>query len=210
MGKNTSNPNSKPDDSKTEYIEEKMLQVALRVGEAFRRDGYEAVIVGGSAIEIYTSGDYTSGDVDIAWKGKSNPPLRDMLDIVKTLGGKASNGRCYIIDGIFVDFVGELESLARTPLTKIEDRDGNYIFVNQPEELLAERVLVSIEPEERKEAKNCAKKLVLAGLKKKINMDWNETKRIAGLNQYRVEKEVEDLIRKTKEEIAKEGNEYGE
>ena len=53
----------------------KALLLAGLVSELFREQGFEPVVVGGSAIEFYTDGAYMSGDTDICWAGIRTPTM---------------------------------------------------------------------------------------------------------------------------------------
>jgi hypothetical protein len=55
----------------------------------------------------------------------------------------------------------------------------------KPEDLLVERVLVSVYPEKDQAAQECARQLVAVALVGAINMDWNEVLRVANLPEYR-------------------------
>lgn len=55
----------------------------------------------------------------------------------------------------------------------------------KPEDLLVERVLVSVYPEKNQTARDCARELVVVALAGAVNMDWKEVLRVANLREYR-------------------------
>jgi hypothetical protein len=114
----------------------KALRLAMLVAAAFRAIGYETVVVGGSAIEFFTDGDYMSGDVDICFRDRSRPALRVIGDVMARLGAKGSSVRTFQVAGLFVDILGEVESLARTEFRRIASADGREsVLVAKPEDL---------------------------------------------------------------------------
>lgn len=176
----------------------KALKLAMLVASLFREIGYEIVVVGGSAIEFYTNGDYMSGDVDVCFHHSRRPELRLVADVMAKLG--ATGGpRSFKVAGLFVDILGEMESCARTPCRKMQNADGSrHVLLAQPEDLLAERVLMSLYPDRDELSLACARKLVQACVRGDVQVDWQEALRVAALPEYRVEKELAELIEEVK------------
>ncbi|MDG6224120.1 MAG: DUF6036 family nucleotidyltransferase [Candidatus Thermoplasmatota archaeon] len=73
-----------------------LIELLSEISNAARRS---PVMVGGSAVEFYTGGMYTTGDVDIVGNSKEIAP------ILLTLGF-SKEGRYFIKDKIFIDIVG--------------------------------------------------------------------------------------------------------
>jgi len=165
----------------------------------FRERGIEVVVVGGSAIELLTEGGYTSGDVDFCLLSPPTLGLRERQEIMGALVAEGGP-RSWRVAGMFVDLLGPLESLARTPLRNLEGPYG-AIKVVQPEELLVERVLVSVYPQPYPPARACARALVAVALRGQVEVDWPEVSRLARLPQYRVLPECEQLVRETANEL---------
>jgi hypothetical protein len=182
----------------------KALKLAMLVASVFRDIGYEVVVVGGSAIEFYTNGDYMSGDVDVCFLWKRRPELRVVADTMARLG--ATGGpRSFKVSGLFVDIFGEMETLARTPCRKMQNADGSrHVLLAQPEDLLAERVLMGLYPARAELSLACARKLVQAGVRGDVEIDWQEALRVAALPEYRVEKELAEMIEEVKSRQSKE------
>jgi hypothetical protein len=165
----------------------------------FRERGVELVVVGGSAIELLTEGAYASGDVDLCRLTPAPLPLRERQQIMGQLGAQGGP-RSWQVAGAFVDLLGPLESLARTPLRRLQGAYG-VIQVAQPEELLIERVLVSVYPQPYTPARDCAKKLAAVALGGAMEFDWREVRRLASLPEYRILPKCKELVREVAYEL---------
>jgi hypothetical protein len=171
----------------------KHLGLASLVSAVFRERGIELVVVGGSAIEFYTEGAYMSGDVDLCvLAAKQRLTLRDRQELMGRLGARGGP-RNWEVAGIFVDILGALESEARTQVRRLQTELGP-VAIAAAEDLIVERVLVAKYPADYPPAWECARKLVDAGLKCEVEIDWNETLRIAKLPAYKNEADVRQLI----------------
>ena len=114
--------------------------------------------------------------------------------------GAQGGPRSWQVAGAFVDLLGPLESLARTPLRKLQGPYG-VIHIVQPEELLVERVLVATYPQAHPPARECAKMLAAVALKGQLGMDWKEVRRLAGRPEYRISAECKALVREAANEL---------
>ena len=161
----------------------KSLKLASLCSALCRERGIELVVVGGSAIELLTDGAYTSGDLDFCLVTPLSLSARLRQEIMGRLGAQGGP-RSWRVAGMFVDLLGAMESLARTPFRKLMGPWGE-VQIAQPEELLVERVLVSDYPQPDKGARDCAKKLAAVALGGALELDWNELKRLASLPEYR-------------------------
>ena len=177
----------------------KAAKLASLCSALFRERGVELVLVGGSAIELLTDGAYTSGDVDLCRLTPAPLPLRERQQIMGQLGAQGGP-RSWQVAGVFVDLRGPLESLARTPLRKLQGPYG-VIQIVQPEELLVERVLVATYPQAHPPARECAKMLAAVALKGQLGMDWKEVRRLAGRPEYRILAECKALLREAANEL---------
>lgn len=177
----------------------KAAKLASLCSALFRERGVELVVVGGSAIEILTEGAYTSGDLDFCLLSPGTLPLRQRQELMGRLEGQGGP-RSWQVAGLFVDLLGPLESLARTPLRRIQGPYG-LVQIVPPEELLVERVLVSIYPQANAPARACAKKLATVALGKAVDFDWNEAKRLASLPEYGILPECKALMREVADEL---------
>ena len=88
------------------------LLLAAVVSEAFRAEGFEPVVVGGSAIEFYTDGAYMSGDVDICWTGLRIPTPADQGRVMASLGAPRGGPRSWKWAGHFFDLLGPADAQA--------------------------------------------------------------------------------------------------
>ena len=174
----------------------------LRVEAVFREAGVELVVVGGSAIEFYTEGAYASGDLDLCLVPPSTLTLRQRQELMGRLGAEGGP-RSWRVAGMFVDVLGEVESLATTPRRKL---DGPYgvIEIFQPEDLLVEQILVSAYPGPNAEARDCARKLIGVALENQVEIDWLEFCRLAALPEYDNLADCERLVAETCNELGKE------
>jgi hypothetical protein len=177
----------------------KAAKLASLCSALFRERGFELVVVGGSAIELLTDGAYTSGDLDLCCLAPANLPLRKRQEVMGQLGARGGP-RSWEVAGLFVDLLGPLETLARTPLRNLKGAYG-VIQIVQPEELLVERVLVSVYPQGYVPARQCAKKLVAVALGGALKLDWEEVRRLAGRKEYRILPECKALVREVANEL---------
>jgi hypothetical protein len=177
----------------------KLLKLASLCGAVGREQGLELVVVGGSAIELLTEGAYVSGDLDLCLARPPTLPLRARQDLMGKLSA-VGGPRSWQVAGMFVDLLGVVESLARTPLRRIAGPYG-LVQVIQPEELMVERVLVSVYPQPYPPARDCAKKLAAVALGGALEFDWQELRRLASLPEYRILNECQTLIREVADEL---------
>ena len=177
----------------------KAAKLASLCSALFRERGIELVVVGGSAIELLTEGAYTSGDLYLCRLTPATLSLRQRQEIMGELGAEGGP-RSWQVGGMFVDLLGTLESLARTPLRKLQGAYG-VIQVIQPEELLVERILVSVYPQSHPPTRECAKKLAAVALGGALELDWKEVKRLASRPEYRILPECKALVREVANEL---------
>lgn len=160
----------------------KSLKLASLCSTLWAERGVQLVVVGGSAIEILTEGAYASGDLDLCHLTPATLPMRERQEIMGLLGGKGGP-RNWKVAGMYLDLLGPVESFARTPFRRVRAPYGE-VLVMKPEDLLVERVLVSVYPERNQAARECARELAVVALGGAINMNWNEVLRIASLPEY--------------------------
>lgn len=171
----------------------KHLLLAALCAKLFAERGIDLVVVGGSAIEFYTEGAYTSGDVDLCILSAKQPlTIRDRQELMGQLGARGGP-RNWEVAGTFVDILGPFESEARTPVRRLQTELGP-VTIAAVEDLLVERVLVAKYPSEYSPAWECARKLVDAALNGEVEIDWNEVLRVAKLPAYGNEADIRQLI----------------
>ena len=176
----------------------KSLKMASLCSALWLERSVQLVVVGGSAIEILTEGAYASGDLDLCHTSASLP-LRERQEVMGLLG--ATGGpRNWQVAGMFVDVLGFAESFARTPYRRVQAPYGD-VLVMKPEDLLVERVLVSVYPGENSAARDCARELAVVALTGAVNLDWSEVLRIANLPEYRNVKECKTLVNEVAHEL---------
>ena len=127
--------------------------------------------------------------------------IRSRQELMGRLG--ATGGpRSWRVAGLFVDILGEVETLALSPFGELEGTYGPVRIVG-PEELLVERILVSVYPQRYEPADNCARKLVAVALNRYVEMDWQEVRRLAERPEYRILPALEKLISNIAHELGK-------
>ncbi|MCU0772352.1 MAG: hypothetical protein MUE94_11385 [Verrucomicrobia bacterium] len=89
--------------------------------------------------------------------------------------------------------LANFENLARTPVRRIEGPCGQ-VRIAPVEELIVERALISIYPQDYPPARECAKKLLAAALLGEIETEWAEVKRLAQHNAYENWNDVKELV----------------
>lgn len=166
---------------------ERALKLSGLVTTLFQEHGFPLVVVGGSAIEFYTEGGYMSGDVDFCRKSLKAIPLRLMSDIMLRLGGK-SLGRNWQVCGIFVDFLGLLESETVLPNRELDTPYGRVYFL-PPELVLVERIIFA---ESSAECLPSARQMMAAALQDE-RFDWAEARRLADLPDFKVLPQLEAM-----------------
>jgi hypothetical protein len=177
----------------------KSIKLASLCSALWRERGVELVVVGGSAIEFLTDGAYASGDLDLCHTTAATLPIRDRQELMGQLGAKGGP-RNWQVAGMFLDLLGPAESFARTYYRQLAAPYGPVV-VMKAEDLLVERVLVSVYPEPNPLARDCARKLAAVALGGGIDMNWNEVKRVAGLPEYRNVSECVALVREVANEL---------
>ena len=178
---------AKADIEATGDLLERALKLSGLVTTLFQEHGFPLVVVGGSAVEFYTEGGYMSGDVDFCRKSLKAIPLRLMSDIMLRLGGK-SLGRNWQVCGIFVDFLGLLESETVLPSRELDTPYGRVYFL-PPELALVERIIFA---ESSAECLPSARQMMAAALQDE-RFDWAEARRLADLPDFKVLPQLEAL-----------------
>jgi hypothetical protein len=179
----------------------KHLKLASLVSAVFRERGVELVVVGGSAIEFYTEGAYVSGDLDMCLVSPTRLDLRARQELMGRLDADGGP-RNWQIAGQFVDVLGEVETLARTPFGELQAPYGTVRLVS-PEDLLVERVLISVYPQPHAPAALCARKLLAVALSGLVEMDWPEVRRLAACPEYRILPALDLLVGEVAHELGK-------
>ena len=177
----------------------KSLKLASLCCALWAENGVQLVVVGGSAIEILTEGAYVSGDLDLCHISAVTLPVRQRQEVMGWMGAKGGP-RSWQVAGMFVDVLGPVESFARTPYRRVQAPYGE-VLVMKPEDLLVERVLVSVYPEANRTARDCARKLAAMILEGVVPVDWDEVRRIANLPEYRNLPECEQLVKEVADEL---------
>jgi hypothetical protein len=177
----------------------KSAKLASLCTALWAEQGIELVVVGGSAIELLTEGAYASGDLDMCHATAASLPIRQRQEIMGRLGAEGGP-RNWKVAGMYLDLLGAVESFARTPYRRIQAPYGE-VAVMKPEDLLVERVLISVYPEKNETARKCARELAIIALSGALKMDWGEVIRVANLQEYRNVFECKSLIHEVANEL---------
>jgi len=177
----------------------KSIKLASLCSALWAERGVELVVVGGSAIEVLTEGAYASGDLDMCHTTAATLPIRDRQEVMGSLGAEGGP-RNWKVAGMYFDLLGPAESFARTPYRRVEAPYGG-VLVMKPEDLLVERVLVSVYPQKNTAAEECAKKFAAVILGGGIAVNWDEVRRVANLPEYRNLSECITLVQQVADEL---------
>ena len=166
---------------------ERAMKLSGLVTTLFQERGFPLVVVGGSAVEFYTEGGYMSGDIDFCRRSLKAIPLRLAMDIMQRLGGK-SLGRNWLVCGVYVDFLGLLESETTLPNRELLTPYGK-VYILPPELALVERLIFA---ESSAECLPSARQMMAAAIKDP-SFDWVEARRLADLPDFKVLPQLERM-----------------
>lgn len=152
-----------------------------------RESGLEVVIVGGSAIEVYTSGKYVSEDVDIVGD-------RDAISSLLRAWAFHREGRLWVSSTLklWIDTVGKYYSGERRRLTTTETPYGR-VQIAAVEDLIAKR-LIEIREWGGPKKRLFDQALVLA-VEEADHIDWDYVAKVAK------DDGAEDLVRELRRRI---------
>jgi hypothetical protein len=135
----------------------------------------------------------------MCYTGSLGVTLRQRQEIMGLLGAKGGP-RSWQVAGMYFDLLGPAETFARTPYRRVQAPYGD-VLIMKPEDLLVERVLVSVSPGENLAARDCAKAFIAVALREELEMDWTEVRRLASLPEYRNLPECEKLVQEVADEL---------
>ncbi|NLB68268.1 MAG: hypothetical protein GX804_01070 [Lentisphaerae bacterium] len=185
----------------TSDLLERGVKLAGAVSKVFADAGHELVVVGGSAVEIYTEGAYMSGDIDFCRRNLAPIPLRQAQDIMSLLG--ATGGpRSWKVAGLYIDLLGLLENESLAPCRTIDTPYGP-VTVMPPELVLVERALSAFYPQVSQDARDVAQKMLVACISGCTPVDWEEIDRLASLPEFNIKDELALLKKETEDELKK-------
>lgn len=113
---------------------ERGARLASIITEALRTTGRDPILVGGSAVEFYTQGAYTTSDIDMIADGG-----KDLVTIMKSLGFEKI-GKDYVDrkNGVYVEFPGvSLKASEKTRNVQVGSRTFRIISM---EDLIVDRL----------------------------------------------------------------------
>ncbi|MBK9989890.1 MAG: hypothetical protein IPP19_03890 [Verrucomicrobia bacterium] len=173
----------------------KHLCIAGRVTQAFREKGWNLIVVGGSALEFYTEGQYLSGDIDVCRRlGQPTIPPAIEREVMGRLNAKSTGTRRqWKIDGVFVDILGEVET-AQAPNFRFLQTPEGEIQIMPAEEILIERIFVAYSnTPPLKETLFAAEKMLRAAFAMKEDFDWAYARNLARSTTYDVGEKLDEM-----------------
>ena len=175
---------------------EKTLKLSGLVGSLFRERGWEMVVVGGSAIEVYTEGQYMSGAIDMCARSAiAAPPPLIRAEVMGSIG--ATGGpRSFRIGDRWIDLLGRVELMSKAPFQEVGTPYGTVVLM-PVEELLVDRVFTSVYPQRNDEAKACAEKLMAVCIRGAVPINWDEATRMAVSKEYGIGAQFDQLRQQT-------------
>ncbi|MBE7158040.1 MAG: hypothetical protein INR62_06335 [Rhodospirillales bacterium] len=167
----------------------KNYRVAALLSELFRAQGADPILVGGSAVEVYTEGRYVSGDVDLCFAGAVLPKPLQRAAVMARVGAQVLSSHKFVLAGVYVDLLGPVETGARTPFQQI-----GPVKLIPLEDLVAERVFVAYAfPAYDAGREAVAKALLQVALHGGLALDQAELRRLAQVD-YGVGAHLERLL----------------
>jgi hypothetical protein len=102
-----------------------MPELASYVCSQLEKANIEVVLSGGSCVEIYSRGDYTSYDIDLI--NRYNDTFFKIKSIMESLGFK-EEGKYFVYEGtpFFIEFPSGPLGVGDAPVTKIENLKTEY------------------------------------------------------------------------------------
>lgn len=110
------------------------VKVAAVISESLRTINQNSVLVGGAAVEFYTAGEYTTGDIDMTAFGG-----QELWALMKELGFE-KRGKDYIHPKLKIYIEFPSASLRRGELSDSLDIDGMQVDIVSIEDLLIDRL----------------------------------------------------------------------
>ena len=187
---------------------EKNLRAASLLCALFRVAGWEMVVVGGSAIEFYTAGDYLTRDLELCRAAGTKPlSARVEAEVMNAVGARSvGTRRQWLLDGlgeVTIDLLGEIETVGTAPLQTLLG-PGGEVRLMPVEELLVERVFMAFvcEPPDAS-ALSAAKQLAAVCLAGGVRADWRRIERLAAGKEYGIAPAVRQLKLQVQRELRK-------
>ena len=183
------------------YLADRLAKLAGVVTTLFGENGHELVVVGETALALYTEGRCGSNVVDMSRTGDQPIPLRLRQRLMAGMLDAVGGPRTYEGFGVRVHLVGRLENDAQSTLYTMQTAYGTISLI-PPEQLLVERLVLATFPVPDEEAERSARELLSAALSDRVQVDWEETRRLAADERYnvrgplaRIRSEVESELR---------------
>lgn len=167
-------------------VKKRAVFIGILSNEIVRRGGKPPIIVGGEAVELYTQGSYTTGDIDI----KSPKTITE--DILKEWGfDKRERSWSYTSLDIYVDWLGESldeGSDAEKRVINLKIADKYEVRIVSIEDLIIDR-LNAYKWWKDEDSLMWAKVLV------QVKAKMNESLDLDYLNKRAKDEEIEELLK---------------
>jgi hypothetical protein len=176
----------------TEDPLEKALKLSGLVSVLFRERDWDMVVVGGSAIEFYTEGQYMSGDIDMCATSEVAAPPPSVRAEVMGLLGATGGPRSFKVGDQWVDLLGRVERMSQAQFRVLETPFGP-VNLMPVEELLVDKLFSSIYPQKNDESRVCAEKLMAVCINGGIATNWSEATKMAASKEYGIGSQFEQF-----------------
>ena len=177
-----------------DHAKKRVAFIGILTNELKNNDKFPPVIVGGEALEIYTQGNYTTGDIDIITKESK----KTLLNILKKWDFKELDR--FIANeelDIYIDICGDIYDKKRTNIIKLNDNTA--ITLITVEDLIIDR-FCSFKFWKIKEDFRWGL-VLLYNYDKKIDKKY--------LKERALEENISDILKKAKNKIAYEVKKNG-
>ncbi|MDR1146514.1 MAG: hypothetical protein LBK71_10325 [Verrucomicrobiales bacterium] len=168
------------------------LELAAEIFAAFRALGYQPIQYGGATVEVYSDGQYCTGDLDIGFLYQA-PPIEERSRVMQALGSPPGV-RLFQYKDAVVDLGGVAEMFSRN-FVEIKTAKG-AVLLEAPEEAIIQRLLLAYYPQSQPDQLKAAELLIRNALAGNFAIDWAEVRRLAGLPMFNVLAQFEALYQR--------------
>ncbi len=160
----------------------------------FLEKGYDIIIYGGGAVEYYTSGGYSTRDLDFGFINQM--PSLEIREEIFTKLGSPVRGRVRFVAGLCVD-MGSVAEILSPPAVAFETPLG-ILLIERAEECLIGRIVQGTYPQKNEDQWNASKMILANAIQGTIPFEWNEFRRLCTIPGFKIWPEVLQLVQELK------------